>query len=143
MAAVGAQTTETTAPKKPRREFTREIRVKLTESEITDRGRQLATKREEHAALDGDRKATAKSFGGRLAQITAQLDNLTMAISTGKETRVVTVYEERVGNVFEIRRADNDEVIDTRAPNIAEQQADLHVASAAAQAAHPAGRGRG
>ena len=60
-------------PKKPRREFTREIRVKLTEAEITDRGRQLATKREEHAALDGDRKATAKSFGGRLAQITAQL----------------------------------------------------------------------
>lgn len=114
-------TTETTTSEN-RRLFTRELRTKLTESEVTERGRKLAARRQDHHALDEKRKATNKDFGGQLAQISAELDSLQSAINTGTELRPIQCYEEFRAGVIEIRRADNDEVIDTRIPTLSEQQ---------------------
>lgn len=119
-------TTETTT-NETRRLFTRELRTKLTEGEITERGRKLAARRQDHHALDEKRKATNKDFGGQLAQISAELDSLQSAINTGTELRPVQCYEEWRAGVVEIRRADTGEVLDTRIPTLSEQQVGLPV----------------
>lgn len=119
-------TTDTTAATNPqRRLFTRELRVRLTETEVTERGRKLAARRADRAQLDEKRKAVAKDYGGQLAQIDAELDGLQGAIQTGSELRPVQCYEDFRAGVIEIRRADNDEVIDTRIPTLSEQQVPL------------------
>lgn len=116
-------TVTTDEKKPPRHERTREFRVKLTPDEEREYGQKLAAGRAERRALDDKRKAVSKDYGGQLAQIDAELDRLTSAIRDKEELRPVRVYEEWHAGVIEIRRVDNDEVIDTRLPTISEQQA--------------------
>lgn len=105
-----------------RRVFTRELREKLSEADITERGRRLAARRGDRAQLDEKRKSVAKDYGGQLAVIDAELDALQSAIQTGSELRPVACYEQIVGNVVQICRADTDAVVDTRVPTLSEQQ---------------------
>lgn len=115
-------TENTTTAIANRRTFTREMRVTLTEAEITERGRKLASRRGDRAQLDDKRKAVTKEYGGQLAVIDAELDSLQSAINTGSELRPIACYEEFKSGVVEIRRVDTDEVIDTRIPTLTEQQ---------------------
>lgn len=116
-------TESTTTEKKPRREFTREVRVKITPDEERAYGQKLADGRADRRALDDKRKATNKDYGGQLAQIDAELDRLTAAIRDKEELRPVRVYEEWRAGVIEVRRVDTEEVIDTKIPTLSEQQA--------------------
>lgn len=117
-------TTDTTAAPQ-RRTFTRELRVQLSEAEITARGRKLAARRADRAQLDEHRKAVAKGHGAEIARLDAELDGLQSAIQAGSELRPIQCYEEFRAGVVEIRRADTDEVIDTRIPTLSEQQTTL------------------
>lgn len=117
-------TTDTTAAPQ-RRTFTRELRVQLSEAEITARGRKLAARRADRAQLDEHRKAVAKGHGAEIARLDAELDGLQSAIQAGSELRPIQCYEEFRAGVVEIRRADTDEVIDTRIPTLSEQQVKL------------------
>lgn len=100
-------------------ENTKSLPVTLTAAEIEQRSKTLARRIVDLGDLEEEKKEVVKGFGERIKAAEAEIQDLAEAVNTGKEKRLVAVYERHDKRRFcvETVRADTEEVIETRAMN--------------------------
>lgn len=108
-------------PNLPLVTYRREIRVKLTDSDLARYGRQLSHTVRDKSLLDEKRKAVAAEYNAQLKDLEAKISRLSDAMQNSEELRDLEVYDRYHAGVIEIRRADNDEVVDTRPATVADR----------------------
>ena len=106
---------------------TRRLPVKLTEDEITQRGRASAKFDRDRAALEETKKAANDEFKAKINACTESISKLSQSIMTGEEDRDVECVEERdyVRKVAELHRTDTGEVVEVRPLDASELQEKL------------------
>jgi hypothetical protein len=95
---------------------TRKLPVKLTEDEITQRGRGMAKFESDRIKLMESKKAAAADFKAKIDLCGESLSKLSRAIETGEEDRDVECEwnKDFVRKVADLVRMDTGEVVETR-----------------------------
>lgn len=98
-------------------EMTKTLPVRLTEEEIALRSRMLAGAVKDREAVKLEAKASATEFKERLAEIESKITDAAEAVHTGKEHRLVVVYERIDARRFQIDiiRTDSGDIVESRA----------------------------
>jgi hypothetical protein len=105
----------------------RTLPVMLTEDEVKQKGDVLATRIEERAKLDGERKAASERFKEELKEIDGDIGSLARQLRERKEHRVINCMWERDDARFSmvLIRQDTGEIVDTRPMRDDERQGSL------------------
>jgi hypothetical protein len=95
---------------------TRKLPVKLTEDEITQRGRGMAKFESDRSALEESKKATADEFKAKINLCSESMGRLSRSINTGHEDRDVECewIKNFARKVADLVRNDTGEVVETR-----------------------------
>lgn len=103
---------------------TERLRCKLTDTEIRERGEQLAKQRKEIAEVEAAKKSAAENFKSQLIALIMAADDVTEEINTKSEVRDVEVTEEKnftTKQAYTIR-LDTGETVRTRPLTAQEMQ---------------------
>lgn len=115
-------TTNDAQPNLPHVTYRREVRVKLTDSDMARAGKQLSTLVRDIALLDDKRKAVAAQYSAEIKKLEQEIARLSSAMQDGEELRDLDVYDRYHAGVIEVRRADNHEVVSTRPATVADRE---------------------
>jgi hypothetical protein len=105
----------------------RQARVKLTDPERLAKGTALANTLREQAAVEESKAQLAKDFSARMKRLEERADTLRRDIEDGCEDRMIDcrVVMDFSRNMVLYRRCDTDEVVDERAMEAHERQAQI------------------
>lgn len=114
---------------------TRWLPVKLTESELLDRGRKMAEVVRERSRTELEKANAMKTYGETLKELNGEVSTLSRVISTGEEHREVEVYENKdyAEKTIKIFRADTHELVSSRSMDSSELQEEIPLVDAAKQ----------
>lgn len=106
-------------------EVSRRLRTALTESEITEAARDLASHHHTLRAIEGQKKQAAQEFGALIAAEVQPIDELSELIHCGHQERAVICEEVKDFDEKKVRiiRMDTEEVIDEK--DMTEQQMEM------------------
>lgn len=109
--------------------LTQLLPVKLTETEIKERGRKLAHLYEEIEIAEIGKAAAARASKDRIETLQAEAGAIARVIRSGQEDREVQVQEEKdySEGVCRMKRLDTGEVVETRAMTPQELQRPLPI----------------
>lgn len=108
---------------------TRILPVQLNAEELAAYSYDLAKKEREASSLEGEKKAIAKDFQGRIDVLRAEISDLAAKVETRSEDREVEcdlIYYDQEGEVETVRR-DTGEVVTRRPMTQAEKQKALPI----------------
>ena len=106
--------------------YRREVTFNLTHEESERHGRELAAKKRQRDSVVEKAKQTAANFKGQVADLSADIDRLAVAVDSGKELRNAEVEDWLDGSqVFVYKAGEYGEVIDQRPAGFADEQADM------------------
>jgi len=107
----------TTMPDLARETWEEAIEVKLTEEDQSEKRKRLESVDREIIRLEEEKKASAKVFTKQIKPLQAERDSILAALDSGTEKRMAEVYELAVPQLhkWEVRRVDNDDLVDERA----------------------------
>ena len=95
---------------------TRYLPVKLTEDEITERGRTIAERLKKKSGLEAEKAGITRSFGEQIKDINGEIKALSDSISKGEELRPVKCSErlDTANKTYRLRRNDTGEIVEER-----------------------------
>lgn len=117
--------------------------VKLTGSELLDKGREVSELVRERTLIDAERSASARTYQNKIKQLDGQIAKVSETISNQTEERPVTCIAEwsQEKDLFLVRRCDTGEIIESRPLQRHEKQHEIQFPDeeeAREQAPHPA-----
>ena len=118
-----ATTTPSQAPKY------RTLPVDLTDTERMARAMRAAEKQAEFSEIEERKKSTASELGAQVKQLRADIEDLQLAVRTGRENQKVQIETRRNESrrTIETLRLDTFEIIDSRPMTVEERQGSLFV----------------
>lgn len=123
--AIQDETIETTPPPPDRSDTYEEpIECELTDEDKEAKRCRLETVDREIIRLEEEKKAAAKVFTNQIKPLQSERESILQALDSGTEKRMVACYEyfdDRLGKV-EVRRVDDDSVVEERAMTQAERE---------------------
>ncbi len=119
--------------------YRREVTFDLTHEESERYGRELASKKRQRDSVVEKAKQTAANFKGQVADLSADIDRLAVAVDSGKELRSAEVEDWLDGSqVFVFKAGDYTSSIDQRPAGFADEQTDMFADPDAIEEEEPA-----
>lgn len=106
--------------------YRREVTFDLTHDESERYGRELASKKRQRDNVIEKAKQTAANFKGQVADLSAEIDRLAVAVDSGKELRSAEVEDWLdASQVFVYKAGDYAKPIDQRPAGFADEQTSM------------------